>query len=110
MELALCNEWGIPHSEFLSWSTEDRSKAVAFAIEKGLRCDLCGTAEWEWEENKRAYAPAEEFCMGCYIKTVFGQDGNDTPGSTIKLIPSNSVEHAKHLAAEKKKAARDASR
>ena len=104
LELGLCNECGIPHSQFLDWEPEDRAKAIAFVMEKSLRCDLCGTAEWEWEEDKRAYAPMENFCMGCYIKTVFGEDGNTAPGTTIRLSPTNTIEHARHIVAQKKKA------
>jgi hypothetical protein len=73
-------------------------------MEKAMRCDLCGTAEWEWEEDKRAYAPAEQFCMGCYMKTVYGDGGNSSPGTTIRLVPTNTVEHARIMVAQKKKA------
>lgn len=70
-----------------------------------MRCDLCGTAEWEWEEDKRAYAPTEQFCMGCYMKTVYGDGGGgNTPGTTIRLVPTNTIEHARILVSQKKRA------
>ena len=99
-----CKQAGIPHSEFKSWDVEDQSKALAFLIEENAKCGMCGTAEWEWEEDKRAYAPMENFCMCCYIKTVFGEDGNTAPGTTIRLSPTNTIEHARHIVAQKKKA------
>lgn len=105
LELSLCHEWGIPHSEFLNWSTEDRSKAIAFFYEKNERCDLCGTAEWEWQEDKRAYAPVEEFCMGCYLKSITGE--NSGAGTTIRLVPTHTQEHAKRLVADKRQALRN---
>ena len=44
------------------------AKALAFMLEKSARCDMCGTAEWEWEADRRAYEPVEKFCMGCYLR------------------------------------------
>jgi hypothetical protein len=73
-------------------------------LEETLRCTLCGTAEWEWEHDKRAYAPVEEFCMGCYLKSVFTDDLG--PGASIGLAPTGTVEHAKRLVAEKRRAVR----
>jgi len=87
--MSFCNEHGIPHSEFLDWDPEDRAKAVAYLIEHGLRCQLCGTAEWEWENNKFAFTAVEEFCQGCYQKSVFqDQQGSSLPGTNVKLIPT----------------------
>ncbi len=74
-------------------------------MEKNARCDLCGTAEWEWDENNRAYAPTEHFCMGCYMKTVYGEGETSTPGSTIKLVRTDSVAHAKTVVSQRKRAA-----
>lgn len=92
----------------MSWNPDDRSKAIAFILEKSAHCELCGTADWEWEENRRAYAPVEHFCLGCYTKTVYGEDSNNSPGTTIRLIATNSVEYARRLTAEKKRFLRDA--
>ena len=75
-----------------------------------MRCDMCGTASWEWDENRRAYEPVEKFCHGCYIKTVAGTDNNDMPGTTIELVPTGTVEHAKRLVKQKQRAAREARR
>ena len=103
LQLQLCNEWGIPHSEFLSWDPEDKAKALAFSLEKSSRCEMCGTAEWEWEENRYAYEPVEHFCMGCYLKHMAGEDGGSMPGTTITLLPSTGRSAAKRRVDAKRK-------
>ena len=105
MELSYCNEHGIPHSEFLEWLPEDRAKALAFVLEKGARCDMCGTAEWEWDADRRAYEPVEKFCMGCYLKHMAGEDGAQLPGTTIAMEPTRSSSSAKRLARMKQEEA-----
>jgi hypothetical protein len=96
--MTICSEYGITHSEFLSWSPDDRSKAVAFFIEKNAKCGMCGTAEWEWEEDKHAYEPVEKFCMGCYLKEISGEEaGRQMPGTTVSLMPTGTREHAQYL-------------
>jgi hypothetical protein len=95
MEMSYCYENGIPHSEFLGWSPEDRSKTLAFMMEKGLRCDMCGTAEWEWEADRRAYEPVEKFCMGCYLKQIAHDGSGQMPGTTIAMEPTRSQKTAK---------------
>lgn len=97
MEMSFCNEHGIPHSEFLGWSSEDRSKALAFIIEKAARCDMCGTAEWEWNKDRRAYEPVEKFCMGCYLKHMAQEGSGALPGTTISLEPTRGQAAAKRL-------------
>lgn len=69
---------------------------------------MCGTADWEWEEDRRAYEPIEKFCHGCYLKSLFGSDSSDMPGTTIELTPTGTVEHAQRLVKQKQHAAREA--
>lgn len=95
--MSYCHEHGIPHSEFLSWSPEDRAKTLAFMMEKAARCDLCGTAEWEWEADRRAYEPVEKFCMGCYLKHIADEGSGNMPGTTIVMEPTHTVAAAKRL-------------
>lgn len=96
MEMSFCNEKGIPHSVFLDWKPEDRAKALAFIMESALRCTLCGTAQWEWDENRFAYVVTEEFCQGCYQKSVFSdQEAKSLPGTNIKLEPTTPMMKAK---------------
>jgi len=87
--MSYCFEKGIPHSEFLEWDAEDRAKTLAFAMEQGQRCTMCGTSPWEWGDNKFAFTAVEEFCQGCYMKSVFqDQQGSSLPGTNVKLIPT----------------------
>ena len=86
----------------MEWPEEDRAKALAFAIEKNNKCGLCGTAEWEWEEDKRAYTPVESLCMGCYLKSQLEDESGHQPGTTIKLIPTHSTENEKRLLSQKR--------
>lgn len=102
--MSLCNQWGIPHSEFLEWSAEDRAKAMAFVSVKAEHCELCGTAQYEWDENRRAYEPVEKMCMGCYLKAGAEESETYLPGSSISLISTDSVEYAKMQTAMMKKA------
>jgi hypothetical protein len=51
---------------------------------------MCGTAEWEWKENRFAYEPMDKICMGCYYKEVT-QTGQDRPGVSTVLVPSASI-------------------
>lgn len=101
LELSLCHEWGIPHSQFLEWDPEDRAKAIAFSMARNEICDLCGTGEWEWNENRRAYTPTETFCMGCYQKSLL-DEGGSLPGSSVTLVKTGSYHHAKIMAAQSK--------
>lgn len=105
MEMSFCNEKGIPHSVFLEWKPEDRAKALAFIMESSLRCSQCGTAPWEWEQNRFAYAAVEEFCQGCYQKSVFNdQEAKSLPGTNVKLVPTTPMMKAKMAVQAKKRA------
>ena len=93
MEMSFCNDKGIPHSEYLEWTPEDRAKAMAYLMESALRCSMCGTAPWEWEENRFAFAAVEEFCQGCYQKSVFTdtESNKSLPGTNVKLVPTTPM-------------------
>lgn len=89
--MSYCFERGIPHSEWLEWDPEDRAKVLAYALESSLRCTMCGTAPWEWEENKFAFTAVDEFCQGCYQKAVFSDtQGSSLPGTNVKLVPTTA--------------------
>jgi hypothetical protein len=66
-------------------------------LEKNERCTMCGTAKWEWDENKFAYEAVEDFCPGCLRKSALQETAGNNPGSTVILVPTNTVEHAKRL-------------
>lgn len=102
--MSYCVEQGIPHSTFKAWDPVDQAKVLAYLLEKGQTCELCGTAEWEWEENKRAYTPVEHFCMGCYLKAQLGEEAGSMPGTTVKLVSSSSRAAAERLVKLKRRA------
>lgn len=104
--MSYCHEKAIPHSDFLEWDPEDRAKVLAFIMESSERCGLCGTAQWEWEANKHAFTPVEEFCPGCYMKSVYSDtQGSSLPGTNAKLVPTTPQLTAR-LALKAKKRAR----
>ena len=93
--MSYCYEHGIPHSKFLKWDPEDRAKTLAFALESALRCSMCGTASWEWEENKFAYTAVDEFCQGCYQKSIFSDtQGLVTARNQCQTGPDNPTAHS----------------
>lgn len=98
-----CVEKGIPHDEWLQWSQESRAKTLAFLLYEAQTCQLCGTAEWEWEENKFAYEPEERFCRGCYLKHIAGEDRNSLPGTTIELVPVTEARRIEKFVLEQRR-------
>lgn len=75
---------------------------VAFRIHKRERCQLCGTAEWEWDPaqggNKFAYEPTVHVCTGCAKKEIMqSEDEGKVPGGTIILTPTKTVAWAKSM-------------
>lgn len=96
IELSICSEYGIPHSEFLGWSPVDQAKAVAIMAHKSERCSLCGTADWEWDPaqggTRFAYEPVEKLCQGCYVKH---EQGSGQPGTSVVLEPTNTAASAR---------------
>lgn len=105
MELGYCVDHGIPHSVWLEkWSPEDRSKVIAYLVESAERCDMCGTAPWEWEENKFAYEAVDHFCKGCYQKSVFSDsESTSLPGTNVQLVPVTEVRKLERLLAAEKR-------
>jgi hypothetical protein len=106
--MSYCHEKGIPHSVFLEWEPEDRAKVLAYAMEQSNRCSQCGTAPWEWEENKFAYTAVDDFCKGCYQKSVFSdQESNRSlPGTNVKLVPTTPLVKARMTVQAKKRRTR----
>jgi hypothetical protein len=102
--MSFCFDKGIQHRKWLSWPAEERAKMMAFMMEKAEQCALCGTSQWEWDENKFSYEPTERFCRGCYLKETSAEDRNRLPGTTIEMTPvtemfrAKQIVHARHLA------------
>lgn len=72
----------------MAWEPEDRSKAIAFMMEKAARCTRCGTADWEWDEDPYAYTAVRQVCRGCQKLELVEDDPTETKpaGSTVVLI------------------------
>lgn len=106
--MGYCYEKGIPHSTFLEWDPEDRAKVLAYAMEQSSRCVSCGTAAWEWAENRFAYTPLDEHCPGCYQKSVFQESmGSSMPGTSVKLVPTTPLLVAQSTVNAKRRALRE---
>lgn len=87
-----CAERGIPHSRFLDeWNPEDRAKLMAHLLDAGSRCTMCGTADWEWEENPYAYEGVIRHCQGCMIKDAMKDDAQGSYQSIELVSPEEAV-------------------
>lgn len=88
----------------MNWDASDRAKAIAFVLEKNERCVFCGTAAWEWEEDRFAYEPVEKYCHGCYLKEMADDDDprRNKAGITMELMPTRTIEAAKRFIRAKK--------
>lgn len=101
--MSYCADKGIQHDDFLEWEPSSRAKVLAFLMEQSDTCQLCGTAGWEWEENKYAYDVEEVFCKGCYLKEV-SSEGDRLPGTRIDLIPvTQKLRDQQYLRHQKRK-------
>ena len=58
---------GVPHSQILTWSDDDRQKLYMWELERRLACPECHTRleEWEGRSNRHAYIPQTFICPGC---------------------------------------------
>jgi hypothetical protein len=69
----------------------DRAKLVAYLIESSSVCQSCGTAEWEWEEDRYAYEAIVVRCHGCAVKDASADEAKDKPGARISLMPTRQA-------------------
>ncbi|MFI2663739.1 hypothetical protein [Micromonospora carbonacea] len=67
----MCRAYQIPHSTFLGWSHDDRSKAIWQYVREKQRCRGCGTRPDEWQTDhgghQHAYRPVVDRCRGCEL-------------------------------------------
>lgn len=79
--MAVCAEYRIPHSLFLSWSPLDRDKAIWYQVRQRLTCPRCGTRPDEWDDDHNAYVADWHHCRGCEVKArAEDQLENAAPG------------------------------
>lgn len=100
--MQFCNGVGLAHSAFLGWDERDRGAALAFEMEKSLRCQMCGTAQWEWDRDRFAYEAVLEQCPGCYVRESSAEGMDHKAGVTVALSPTKTPE-----ALERKRLARE---
>jgi hypothetical protein len=82
--MAVCAEYKIPHSELLSWSADDRAKAMWWQVRARQTCGECGTRRDEWVgpggANLDAYKAVAQLCYGCRaISAARDEVGKDAP-------------------------------
>lgn len=108
--MRFCNDNGIPHSKFLTWDREDQAKALAFMFEEADRCQMCGTADWEWQANRNAYEPVLTTCLGCYYKEIVREGQEIGPGVTARLEKPGTMQSAQRAVTLSRLARRDSAR
>ncbi len=76
-----CAPIGLPHSQFLGWSDEDRRKALEWQADKSDHCGQCGQRRSDWfdESGKEMMDPPFEVveylgCPGCQELAMFKED------------------------------------
>jgi hypothetical protein len=102
-----CFEHGIPHSDFMDWEPEDRAKTLAYLFEEAERCQMCGTADWEWQENRHAYEPVLITCLGCYYKEIAREGQDIGPGVTVRLEKPGTIQAAQREMTQRRLARND---
>ncbi|MGR6922547.1 hypothetical protein ACU635_50550 [[Actinomadura] parvosata] len=97
LELDVCAEYRIPHSVFLSWSDEDRDKAIWHHIWRRQTCKSCGTRPDEWDESRGghryAYVAEPRRCRGCEVKEAAHASlvGDEGRGVHIVMLRNEEV-------------------
>lgn len=70
--MAVCARYGIAHSAFLGWDSDDRDKAIWWELRERDRCPGCGTRGAEWDEeqggDRDAYQAKVHRCRGCQVR------------------------------------------
>lgn len=87
MEMEWCADNGVPHSQFLAWQPSDRAKLIATLLERNSRCQSCGTADHEWEEDSGAYVPMVNVCQGCRVLYAAEEENETSLGARMVLVP-----------------------
>lgn len=102
-ELELCEEYRIPHSQFLGvgdgrWTERDRAKALAYRDYQRTVCPQCGTRHDDWdhggEGEEDRYVAVLQKCVGCEViadkQAEIGSDGEPPHGMKVSLVPASA--------------------
>lgn len=67
LQMRVCQEWRITHSQFLEWDVDDQEKAVAWVMHEASRCRECGIHPQDWPTDTEAdpYEVEATRCFGC---------------------------------------------
>lgn len=88
--MAVCAEYRIPHSEFLSWSEDDRAKAMWQYARERATCGSCGTRpdEWVGPDGPRldAYEPVAQLCHGCRAISHKREQQGEKPPAGLQIV------------------------
>lgn len=90
MEMVICENYQIRHSEFLSWPEEDQDLAIAQQLRKIDHCGRCGTSSKAWVGNNFAYKPEVRRCRGCEMVQLTEEDLREqkgTAGMYVIMVP-----------------------
>lgn len=84
---------------YLEWDADDRSKVMAYFLEKSLECSSCGTAGWQWDPEQGGHPLAFEAvattCPGCARRDIAREmkgKGPNAPGEHMSLVPRAAAE------------------
>ena len=100
-ELELCEEYRIPHSQFLgigdgTWTERDRAKALAWREYKRSVCPQCGTRYDDWDHGSEGeedrYVAVLQKCVGCEVisdkQKELSDSGDSLHGMKVALVPA----------------------
>lgn len=100
-ELELCEDYRIPHSQFLgigdgTWSERDRAKALAYREYQRSVCPQCGTRYDDWdhggENEEDQYVAVLQKCVGCEVIADKQKELEDSSASVhgmkVALVPA----------------------
>lgn len=94
--MAVCADYKIPHSQFLSWDADDREKAIAFHLRRAETCPDCGTRRDEWSPDagghRSAYVATTDRCPGCVAvenKKRDLENRDKVPAATAVVLKRN---------------------
>lgn len=83
-----CGPRGLPRSEFLGWSREDRDDALWWLIHEAQTCGGCGTRPAEWDPtaggHPSAYQAVEVRCPGCALLEHHRERNDRSPAPTLR--------------------------
>lgn len=84
--MSVCAEYKIPHSEFLSWESSDRDKAIWWHVRERERCPGCGTRHADWENDHNAFIGELHQCRGCEIRERVQDSVTDADGRGVHVV------------------------